>query len=95
MMSSYAGNDTLAGGAGADTFIYNAGEGNDVISGFEDDDLLQISGDWTAAYNTSANTVAFKVGSTANALTLKNFTATTFNVNGTAYQISNSEFVKK
>ena len=89
------GNDTLWGGAGADVFIYNAGEGKDVISGFDNNDLLQITGNWTAAYNESANTIAFKVGSTASAITLKNFTATTFNVSGTDYQIKNGAFVKK
>ena len=87
------GNDTLKGGSGADTFIYSAG--NDVIADFDDDDLLQISGDWTATYSESKNAIAFKVGSTASAITLKNFTATTFNVNGTVYQISGGEFVKK
>ena len=90
-----AGNDTLTGGAGADTFIYNSGEGKDVIADFADDDLLQITGTFTGTYNSSAKTIAFKVGSTSNALTLKNFTAETFNVNGETYQISGGEFVKK
>lgn len=89
------GNDTLTGGAGADTFIYNSGEGKDVISGFGDDDLLQITGTFSATYNSSANTIAFKVGSTASALTLKNFTASTFNINGEVYAISGSTLVKK
>ena len=90
-----AGNDSLWGGDGKDTFIYSSGNGKDVIFGFANDDLLEISGDWTATYNASKNTIAFKVGSTASAITLKDFTATTFNVNSTAYRISNNEFVKR
>ncbi len=88
-----AGNDTLWGNAGADTFIYNAGEGRDVISGFGDDDLLQITGDFTTSYSAAKNTVSFKFDS--GALTLKDFTATTFNVNGDAYAISGKQLVKK
>lgn len=90
-----AGNDSLWGGDGKDTFIYSSGNGKDVIFGFANDDLLEISGDWTATYNASKNTIAFKVGSTASAITLKDFTATTFNVNSTSYRISNNEFVKR
>jgi len=87
-----SGNDTLTGGAGADTFIYTTGK--DVITDFGDDDLLQITGTFSGTYNKSANTIAFKVGSTANALTLKDFTATTFNVNGNDYRISGTKLVK-
>ena len=90
-----AGNDTLTGGAGVDTFIYNSGEGKDVITDFANDDLLQITGTFSGTYNQSANTIAFKVGSTASALTLKTFTATTFNVNGDNYHISGTKLVKK
>ena len=89
------GNDTLFGGDGSDTFIYKSGEGNDVISGFEDNDLLQITGTFTSSYNKSNKEVSFNVDSTANALTLKNFTATTFNINGTNYKISGTSLVKK
>ena len=90
-----AGNDTLKGGAGADVFIYNSGEGKKVISDFADDDMLKITGTFSASYNSSAKTIAFKVGSTASAITLKNFTATSFNVNGDIYKISGSKLVKK
>ena len=89
------GNDTLTGGKGADTFIYNSGEGKDVIADFGDDDLLQITDTFSATYNSSKNTIAFKVGSTASAITLKNFTATTFNVNGDIYAISGTKLVKQ
>ena len=70
---------------------------NSILGDFGDDDLLQINGTFSASYNASANTIAFKVGSTASALTLKNFTATTFNVNGNDYIIdsSSNKLVKK
>ncbi len=90
-----ADNDTLLGGDGSDTFIYKSGEGKDVISGFEDNDLLQVTGVFSATYNKRAKELYFNVDSTTNAITLKNFTATSFNVNGTAYQISNTSLVKK
>ena len=89
------GNDTLTGGAGADTFIYNNGEGKDVITDFGDDDLLQITGTFSATYNESKNTIAFKVGTTSNAITLKNFTASTFNINGDIYAISGKKLIKQ
>lgn len=89
------GNDSLAGSDGSDTFIYNNGEDKDIIFGFDTSDLLQITGTFSASYSSKNKTVAFKVGSTANAITLKDFTATTFNVNGSSYVISGSSFVKK
>ena len=89
------GNDTLTGGKGADVFIYNKGENKDVITDFADDDLLQIMGSFSAAFNPSANTIAFNVGSTANAITLKDYTATNFNVNGDLYIINGSKLVRK
>ena len=89
------GNDTLTGGAGADVFIYASGEGNDVITDFANNDMLQITGTFSATYNKSANTIAFKVGSTANAITLQDFTATTFSINSFNYKISGTKLVKK
>ena len=90
-----AGNDTLWGGAGADTFIYTSSDGKDVISDFDNDDMLQIIGTFSAKYDSTSKSIAFKVGSTANAITLKDFTATTFNINGNSYEISGSKLVKK
>ena len=89
VLTGGAGNDTLIGGDG---LTVNAGEGKDVISGFADDDLLQITDGFTTSYNASANTVSFKY--TDGALTLKNFTATTFNVNGDSYVTSGKQLVK-
>lgn len=90
-----AGNDSLWGYAGADTFLYCKGEGKDVIYGFEDSDMLLITGDFSATYNKSKNEVYFKVGDTANAITLKDATAISFNVNGFSYKVSGSSLVRK
>ncbi len=90
-----AGNDSLWGDAGADTFIYESGDGKDVIYGFENNDLLQITGAFSASYNKSKKELAFKVDSTKNAITLKDFTATSFNINGTSYKISGTKLVGK
>ena len=87
---------SMIGGTGSDTFIYNSGEGKDIITDFGNDDLLQITGTFSGTYNKSNKTVAFKVGSTANALTLKDIdTAMTFNINGNSYHISGTKLVKK
>ena len=89
------GDDSLWGNAGADTFIYGNGDGKDVIYGFANDDLLKITGTFSASYNKSKSEVYFKVGSTKNAITLHDFTASTFNVNSSTYKISGSKLVKK
>ena len=85
------GNDSLWGNAGADTFIYSSGEGNDIIYDFANNDMLQITGDFSTSYSKSKQEIYFKVDTTDKAITLKNFTATTFNVNGTNYKISGSK----
>ncbi len=90
-----ADNDSLYGGEGNDAFIYKSGDGKDVIYGFENDDMLKITGAFSTSRNKSKNEVYFKVGSTSNAITLKNFTATTFNINGTAYKLGSSQLVRK
>ena len=43
-----AGNDTLTGGAGIDTFIYHAGFGNDTLGDFFLKDLLERGRGWEA-----------------------------------------------
>ena len=58
--------------------------------------MLKITGTFSASYNKFKKEIAFKVGSTKNAITLKDFGSTsTFNVNGTNYKISGSKLVKK
>lgn len=88
------GNDKLWGGGGADTFIYDSGDGQDIIYGFDNTDMLQITGAFSASHKKSKKEIYFKVDSTAKAFTLKNFSATTFNVNGDAYHISGKKLVK-
>ena len=93
-LSGGSGNDSLWGGNGSDTFIYGAGDGKDIIYGFGSDDLLQITGDVTASYNRSKNSVAFKVDT--GSVTLKNFGATTtFHVNDTTYRLSGGKLTAK
>ena len=67
------------------------GDGKDIIYGFDNDDLLQIMDDFMPSYKNGV--VTLKVGS--GSITLKDFTATTFNINDDTYQISNSKFVNK
>ena len=90
------GNDSLWGNAGADTFIYGKGDGQDIIYGFDKTDLLQITGTFSASYSKSKKEIYFDVGTTTNAITLKDFGSTSsFNINGTNYKISGSKLVKK
>ena len=88
-----AGNDSLWGDDGSDTFIYLNGDGKDIIFGFANDDLLQIMDNYTAVYSKADKTLNFTIDD--GSITLKNFTATTFNVNGTNYKISGTSLVKK
>ena len=89
------GNDSLWGGSGKDTFIYADGEGNDVIYSFGDNDLLKITGKFSATYDKTNDEVYFKIGTTKKAITLSDFAAESFHVNGTTYKISGSKLVKK
>ena len=57
--------------------------------------MLQISGTFSAKYYASSDKIIFKVGSTASAITIKDFTASTFNINGDIYKISGTKLVKK
>ncbi|MBR1807680.1 MAG: hypothetical protein IJ774_15015 [Selenomonadaceae bacterium] len=82
------GNDSLYGGDGDDTFIYKPGDGNDVIFGFDGGDMLQIDGTFNPAKATvgkNGKELTLKIG--AGSVTFKNFTADTFDINGTEYQI--------
>jgi len=89
------GNDKLWGDAGADTFLYFKGEGKDTIYGFDNNDMLLITGDFSATYSKNKKEVYFKVGNTSNAITLKQSTATSFNVNGFSYKVSGSKLARK
>ena len=87
-----AGNDTLWGSYSADKFIYSAGDGKDVIYGFDDNDTLTLNNlNFKASYKNDALTLNFNSGS----ITLKDFSATTFHINNNTYKISGSKLVKK
>ncbi|MBR4641137.1 MAG: hypothetical protein IKO74_00235 [Selenomonadaceae bacterium] len=87
-VSGGKGNDSLWGSANADTFLYTSGDGNDIIYGFDDNDTLTFDAlDFKASCKNDS--IIFKVD--GGSVTLKNFSATTFNVNGTAYKISGSK----
>ena len=90
-----SGNDSLWGGSGKDTFIYSGDDGKDVIYGFADNDMLKITGAFSATYSKSKDEVYFKVGTTSKAITLSDFSASSFNINGDIYQINGSKLVKK
>ena len=86
------GNDSLWGDAGADTFVHGKFDGDDVIFGFANDDLLQITGAFTTSYDSAAGEVKFGVGD--GSITLRDFTATSFNVNGNSYGISGNKLIR-
>ncbi len=88
------GNDMLWGNKGSDVFIYESGDGQDVIFGFENSDMLQITGNFSTSLNSAKTEIYFAVDSTSDAITLKNFTATTFNINGTNYKISGADLIR-
>ena len=92
-VSGGKGNDSLWGGKNSDTFIYGSGDGNDIIYNFDDGDMLKITGAFSATCK--RNEINFKVGNTNNAITLKNFTAENFNINGSTYVVSSGKLVKK
>ena len=88
------GNDSLWGGSGSDKFIYESGGGRDVIYNFGDGDALDF-GDLKFTATVKDNAIAFKVGTTSNAVTLKDYTAENFVVNGETYGVEGSTFTKK
>ncbi|MBQ6296794.1 MAG: calcium-binding protein [Selenomonadaceae bacterium] len=93
-ISGGKGNDSLWGSANADTFIYASGDGKDVIYGFDSKDTLTFDNlEFTTSYSASKGTITFKVD--GGSVTLKDFTATTFHVNDTTYQISGKKLVEK
>ena len=55
--------------------------------------MLKITGTFSATCKDDE--IAFKIGSTTNAITLKNFTAENFDITGSTYAINNGKLVKK
>ena len=69
-----SGKDSLYGGKGNDSL---AGDGNDVIFGFEETDTLLVGcPDFTTSYENNVFTLKFDDGS----IQLKNFTASNFHI---------------
>ena len=56
---------------------------------------MKITGAFRGTYSKSKGEVYFKVGTTSKAITLSDFSATSFNVNGDSYKISGTKLVKK
>ena len=56
------GNDSLSGGSGADTFVYALGQGNDTITDYEEEDIIQFTSG-TPTYSIKGNNVILTVGS--------------------------------
>ena len=81
-------NGTLISGSSSADTLKNWGA-NVTIDAAAGNDTIYNGGD------NASKTIAFTVNSVASAITLKDFTATTFNVNGDSYQISGSKLVKK
>ncbi|MBR6713432.1 MAG: hypothetical protein IKI76_10635 [Selenomonadaceae bacterium] len=87
------GNDSLWGNGGADKFIYTAGDGNDIIFGFENKDTLTLDNlTFTTAYDKSNGTITFNVS--GGSVVLRDFTASTFHINKDTYKISGSKLKK-
>ncbi|MBR6713122.1 MAG: hypothetical protein IKI76_09045 [Selenomonadaceae bacterium] len=86
------GNDSLWGSADADKFIYTAGDGNDIIFGFDSKDTLTLDNlAFTSSYKDNALTLTFDSGS----VTFKEFNATTFHIDNDTYKISGSKLKKQ
>ncbi|MBR0061750.1 MAG: hypothetical protein IJP68_09770, partial [Selenomonadaceae bacterium] len=61
-ISGGKGNDTLTGGDGSDVFVYNSGDGNDVITDYAEEDKIKIALG-TAKVTKKNKDVIFTIGS--------------------------------
>ena len=57
--------------------------------------MILITGDFSTSYDKSKKEIYFDVGTTENSITLKEYTATSFNINGSDYKISGSTLKRK
>ena len=55
------GNDTLTGGTGSDVFVYNSGDGNDLITDYSEEDIIQFT-TGKAKVSKSGKDVVFTLG---------------------------------
>ena len=88
-------NDTITGKDGADTFIYNAGDGKDVIVGFDETDKLQLKNVKISDISVTKKTesIIFTIDAN-NAITFKKSATDIFNIDGTSYEIKGKTLVK-
>ncbi len=57
------GNDTMTGDADDDVFVYSNGDGNDVITDYEENDKVRIASGTVSTITTSGNDVILTIGS--------------------------------
>ncbi len=94
-----AGNDSLWGGDGSDTFVYFANSGTDKIFDFAEDDLLQIlnadgsTGKFTKATFSSSN-LTLNVKGGGKIIFSGVDSSSTFNINGEIYHINGKTLSK-
>ena len=93
------GNDTLYGGAGADNFIYQVGNGNDVIMDYESDELLQILDKRGRAGNFknsvfSNNELTLTINGGGKVIFRNVSSETAFNINGESYRVRGNTLTK-
>ena len=81
-----AGNDTIENDGSKTLFVYNSGDGKDLIQGFNETSTLKIVGD-TYTQKTSGKDIIFTVGS--GSITLKNAKGKTLKIDGTEKNIWN------
>ena len=91
-----AGNDSLWGNDGANTFVYNAGDGKDLITGFGENDSLIINDvDLDDIAISKTSTALVMNIDTNNTITFKKYVTDTFNINGSAYEVKGNVLVKQ
>ncbi len=79
-LSGGAGNDTLKGGAGNDTFVYELGDGNDVITDYATGDWLYLSNAGITGVEFTGGKCILRIGDDdepQGSITLQKFTAKT------------------
>ncbi|MBO0131658.1 Ig-like domain-containing protein [Agrobacterium burrii] len=96
-LSGGTGNDTLTGGSGADTFVFAAGNGRDVVTDFqagaEGKDVVQLSKDIFADYQTLIASGSFTNGENGAEVTFNDGSSITFaNVKTEQFAIDDFRF---
>ena len=85
-------NDTLIGGEGDDLFIYQSGNGRDIIQGAGENDTVQLIGITLDEISVTATDSSLKLNfASGGSLSLDTNSGTTFNIDDTNYTYNNSE----